>query len=141
MSQIENINDILPSEILQSIFLLINKNNKIELVCKYWKELCGDKIVLTIREPCICRINYSKCKSINHECICELGRIHTVNCKAEEHPCICYGKELDFEVCRGEEHLCICDISPYHSDNCREEKDKHECICDIYCMTHCKVHI
>jgi len=141
MYQIEIINDILPPEILQNIFRLIHKNNKIELVCKYWKELCEQKTIQAFREPCVCNLNYGLCKSVIHECICEFSRVYTINCKAEEHPCICYGKELDFEVCRGEEHLCICDISPYHSENCREEKDKHECICDIYWTTHCKVHI
>ena len=135
-----HINDILPPEILQNIFIFIPKENKIELVCKYWKKICEEKIVLAKRETCICSINYSLCKSINHDCICELGRIYTINCKGIEHPCICYEKELNADVCKGEEHLCICDISPFHADICREEEGKHECLCDIYWSQNCKLH-
>lgn len=123
-------------EILEVIFIYVPYDNKIELVCKLWNEICSKEIIKNQRIPCLCLQNpYMAilCKALIHECVCHISPHYAGACRyGGEHPCICIGSPHDAIMCKGEEHLCICEEGQHSALRCREEKDRHICVCDLY---------
>lgn len=124
-----SINLILPQEILEIIFIQIDKDDKLELVCKYWNSICKQEKIQMLREPCVCMFKQN-CMSKNHECICHISLKHSYICKAIEHICICYDGSFSADACLAQEHLCICEEGESCIHSCREKAGKHLCICD-----------
>tara|TARA_Y200000002_G_C22590353_1_gene624929 strand:- start:565 stop:975 length:411 start_codon:yes stop_codon:yes gene_type:complete len=130
----------LPQEIKEIIFILVPHENRIELVCKEWNFICSFNYIRTMRIPCICIKSPSLakiCKALEHKCICEIS---AKECRYDgEHPCICMDGPHSAMYCKGIEHLCICEEGVHNAFRCREVKDKHYCVCDLY-PEYCKVH-
>ena len=133
----------LPQEIKEIIFILVPRDNRIELVCKEWNAICSINYIYTIRIQCVCiksPLARIQCKAIKHECICDISAHYAKECRYDgEHPCICMNGPHSARHCKGIEHLCICEEGIHNAFRCREVSDKHLCVCDLY-PEYCKVH-
>ena len=124
------IND-LPIEILENIFIYLNYETKLELVCKLWYNICKKKYIKNYRKKCTCHLNpYSKikCTSNHHECICMITPNHTKICIARKHYCVCnlisimnsnISNPNYISNCKSLKHPCVCHLGNYFRENCK----------------------
>lgn len=120
----------LPIEILENIFIYLNNDTRLELVCKLWYMICQKKYMQKYRKKCLCHLNpYSKikCSSYYHECICTITPNHTIICNAKEHICVCNLISLInsnintpnyITNCKSKNHYCVCHLGDYFRRNC-----------------------
>ena len=80
----------LPTEVQENILSNVDKETRLQLVCKLWNEICKKKYVSKMRPICLCDTKFIfKCPTTMHKCICNLGTYSTIHCKARVHPCVC----------------------------------------------------
>lgn len=117
----------IPIEILENIFKYIEKENKIELVCKLWNQICLNPNLNKIRIKCLCNLslptNYSKnCNSKTHNCICDISPKYAYYCKSNKHKCICNKNNLlNIYQCKSNNCICVCNLGIIYSKNCNSK--------------------
>ena len=124
-----NINN-LPIEILKNIFIYLNYETRLELVCKLWNNICKQKYMINYRKKCTCHLNpYSKnkCSSYYHECICMITPHHAMACIATNHYCVCNLISIInnnimspnyITNCKSKNHPCVCHLGNHFRQNC-----------------------